>query len=680
MRIFISYGRKDAADFAVKLAAWLRSQGIEPWLDVENGIPIGAPFDIRIEVGISGSDMLVALLSPWSLRPEGFCRNELLFAQWQSKPIIPVRIADVCPPIQIISLNFIDAASDPQAVFKQLLPVIEQVGKTGKMALRDWPSVAAGGPWWADRGRMNFEEELARHGGSFVGRQWLFEQIRQWAARPESRLLLLTADAGVGKSAIAAQMTARLNVRGVHFCSRSNIESCRPAAWIGQLVYQLAAQFPAYRKRLDQLPAPEWAHPESVFRTAIADPLRDCQGELDAGEPWVFMVDGLDELIAAAGPDLATLLADSSPRLPPWLRIIATSRPDQSVLAMFRLDGVQRSHMDTEGQENVADLGIFVNREVESLPETVLPPEGRSALAERILSAAQGNFLFARMTLEGLCDPEPKYRLSPDEVGVLPNRLGGLYHAMFRKRFPEPERYESHVLPLLDCLVAARGPIPEALLKEACGLDSTVATKGLRALSQFLGRSGDDVALFHKSVADWLVDAEASAEFVVQRRLGLERLVSACLREYREDPPKASRYTVSHLPAHLAEARRGVELRDLLLDFAFLRTKILTSGPQPLLDDFDLAQAPGALPSAEGVEAARLIQGAIRLSANVLAQDGDQLAGQLHGRLLAVQSPAIQGFLENIKTVQRDPWLRPLVGSLTAPGGPLLRTLEGHGD
>ncbi len=62
VRIFISYGRRDRAELAQRLAQWLREQGHEPWLDVENGIPIGEPFDIRIEWGIKSSDTLLALL------------------------------------------------------------------------------------------------------------------------------------------------------------------------------------------------------------------------------------------------------------------------------------------------------------------------------------------------------------------------------------------------------------------------------------------------------------------------------------------------------------------------------------------------------------------------------------------------------------------------------------------
>ena len=234
--VFISYGRKDATDFARKLATWLRAQGFEPWLDIENGIPIGAAFDIQIEMGISGSDVLIALLSQGSLRTESFCRNELLFAQAKGIPILPVRIANVMPPVTIVSLNYLDVADNPDAAFDRLSAFLEEVVRTGRPSLRDWPDVDAQQPWWTRLRPQNSDEELARHGNTFVGREWLFSEINDWIGRPESRLLLLTADAGVGKSAIAAQMTARLNVKGIHFCSRSITESCDAADWLKGLI------------------------------------------------------------------------------------------------------------------------------------------------------------------------------------------------------------------------------------------------------------------------------------------------------------------------------------------------------------------------------------------------------------------------------------------------------------
>ena len=455
-KVFISYGRADASEFASNLADWLRSEGYEPWLDVENGISIGSPFDVKIELGIASSNVLIAVLSPSSLRLGGFCRNELLFAQAKSVPIIPVRIAEVDPPIQIISLNYLDLINDPGEAFNRLSPLIEQVLSSGHMSPRDWASCGGKQPWWASEQLLGFESELARHGGRFVGRKWMFDQIQQWIKGPEARVLLLTADAGVGKSAIASQMTTRSNVCGVHFCSQSNIESCRPAAWVRGLVFQLATQLPPYRQELAKLSAPNWEQPASLFRTLIAEPLRLCEAQLDVIEPLVFVVDGLDESVAVAGRDLAELLADSAEHFPSWLRLLVTCRPDDSILAMFCVDGIRRKHVDVESELNLDDLRVYLEERFGELMAGHSTPSQRS-VKSKLYSIASGNFLFAKMTLDTLEDAESGEDLALEEFVELPNKLSGLYHAMFRKRFRDQEAYEEQIGPLLDCLVAFLG-------------------------------------------------------------------------------------------------------------------------------------------------------------------------------------------------------------------------------
>ena len=82
-------------------------------------------FDIRIETAISNSNLLISLLSSsWSLRPEGFCRNELLYAQATKIPIIPVRLADVIPPDSDHFLNYVDACDAPELIFSKLPKLI----------------------------------------------------------------------------------------------------------------------------------------------------------------------------------------------------------------------------------------------------------------------------------------------------------------------------------------------------------------------------------------------------------------------------------------------------------------------------------------------------------------------------------------------------------------------------
>jgi WD40 repeat protein len=117
------------------------------------------------------------------------------------------------------------------------------------------------------------------------------------------------------------------------------------------------------------------------------------------------------------------------------------------------------------------------------------------------------------------------------------------------------------------------------------------------------------------------------------------------------------------------KAGRKDDLRRLLLDFDYLQVKLSSTDPSGLIADYD------CLPEDRDLQ---LVQSALRLSANVLARDAGQLAGQLTGRLLDNKSPSIQALLKQAAERRIWPWLRPLKPSLTAAGGFLIRTLEGH--
>ena len=102
-----------------------------------------------------------------------------------------------------------------------------------------------------------------------------------------------------------------------------------------------------------------------------------------------------------------------------------------------------------------------------------------------------------------------------------------------------------------------------------------------------------------------------------------------------------------------------------------MQTKLQATDTNALIGDYDYLRDDEEL---------RLIRSAIRLSAHVLARDARQLAGQLIGRLLANRTPSIQALVNQAVEWIAWPWLRPLNPSLTAPGGPLIRTLECHTD
>ena len=137
--------------------------------------------------------------------------------------------------------------------------------------------------------------------------------------------------------------------------------------------------------------------------------------------------------------------------------------------------------------------------------------------------------------------------------------------------------------------------------------------------------------------------------------------MSNCYASYDE-------YGFRHLPQHLIRSGRDEKLREMLMEFDWLQAKLEATDANALIGDFDLAGDDGDL---------RLVQGALRLSAHVLVGDKTQFAGQLVGRLLSFQEPAIKVLLTQVQQWRGAAWLRPLT-AMTPPGGPLLRTLQGH--
>lgn len=120
----------------------------------------------------------------------------------------------------------------------------------------------------------------------------------------------------------------------------------------------------------------------------------------------------------------------------------------------------------------------------------------------------------------------------------------------------------------------------------------------------------------------------------------------------------------------LQSGRKG-ELRSILLDFNWLQTKLEAIDVNSLMRDYDY------LPDDHN---ASLVQNAIRLSAHLLARDKMHLRSQLYGRLITQEAPEIQNTLDQSRQCDTSCWLRPLTASLMPPGGPLIRTLQGHTD
>lgn len=577
--VFVSYGHADATDFVTRLRAELEQRGISPiWLDLEM-IDAGDEFWAAMQKGIEQSDALLAVMTPYSVRPDSVCWREIAFADDRGKRIVPLRVdtnTAVRANVLLVGRSWADFASHQwdDAVDRLLRGLagdeqaLQPVGVIGGLA----PLV--------------FAPEVSRHLQRFTGREWLDRELDAWLARDVGRLFWVVGEPGIGKSAIAAHLTTREDVAAWHFCSTSNSRTLDPREFTAAVASALSQRLPGFEAALAS------RHPElpreramTAFRELVVEPALSTQ---PPGTTQLLVVDALDEARRGDGETIVDLLVEHAPSLPPWLRIVATTRPDAEVLG--RLDVLGCVTVDAESASNLADLETYVRARLEE-PVLAETAKGTPDLPERILEAAAGNFLYAQMALR-LIESSSAETI---DVSAMPAGLPGLYNQMFRQAFPDRSEYRSRYETVLTCLAAAFAPLPWGTLERATGLAPRDLGDRLDELSSFVRTEGSgttaDYSLFHRSFAEWLRTIQRGQPYAVDAKQGHARLAEALEGQHPQDE-----YAVRWLPRHLIALEDWSALGRLLANLGYL-TAAWNVDKYDVLRHWALLQQAGVAPA-----------------------------------------------------------------------------------
>ncbi len=557
-----------------------------------------------------------------------------------------------------------------------------------------------------------FGAYMASKRAQFVGRDWLFAQIEAWLAQPQPRALLVRADFGVGKSALMAEFIHRdaqrpagqQRVLAWHFCQHDTRQTLRPAVFVRSLAAQLAARLPAYRSAL--LAAPELLaqlarasdDPGSALEAAVINPLAAMD---PAPGTRLLLIDALDESLevqaeaadhtpgaATTTATIVALLAAKASRLPPWLRLLVTSRNNPAVVGRLKA-GFGLQEIDAEAGLNLDDITRYVlMRCAESPLAQRLLAAGHSAaaIAAALRDKSGGKFLYAVRALDDLASG----LISAADLQHLPPGMDGFYLDAFERRFSRAGRAYGPAAALLGVMAAAREPLaPTELVVVLAGAGELFVTaqqtvsevetalKALRAdaLSDFI-RVRDGVWAFdHFSLREWLSDEDGEGNpragpFAVNLWAARKGLVAWGSARILANGTACSSHVLRHHCAYLQLLGRDAERRALLHSLRWLDAKLVRLGTSALLADFDEGDAADNL---------TLLGRTLAMCAHILDRQPAQLAAQLLGRLPAGQGAALDSLLAECAARTGAAWLRPLVPSLSPPGH-LLRVLHGHSD
>lgn len=211
--------------------------------------------------------------------------------------------------------------------------------------------------------------------------------------------------------------------------------------------------------------------------------------------------------------------------------------------------------------------------------------------------------------------------------------------------------------------------IPEATLETLWAASGLSAADSRDLAAKLVARSlaqpaGEGLLRVHDLQADYLRQ-EVGDLGPLHGRL-VDAYFARCSGGFPSGPNDGCYF--QNLAYHLVRAGRWGDLRELLLDFAWLVSKLAATGINALLADYDTLPHDPEL---------RLVQGALRLSAHVVSERPEELLGQLLGRLFDREEPGLVAFREKARPLDGSPLLRPLSGGLTTPGSGLVRTLTG---
>jgi hypothetical protein len=93
-------------------------------------------------------------------------------------------------------------------------------------------------------------DEASRHLIRFTGRKWVMTEVESWL-NSGRRMLWITGEAGIGKSALAAWLCdQRQEIAGVHYFRYDNAERNARRALLS-LAWQLSTQVPDYKSQLN---------------------------------------------------------------------------------------------------------------------------------------------------------------------------------------------------------------------------------------------------------------------------------------------------------------------------------------------------------------------------------------------------------------------------------------------
>ncbi len=377
--------------------------------------------------------------------------------------------------------------------------------------------------------QFDFSSYLAYKREGFVGREWFFSELGNISETDRGTAgVLITGDPGSGKSALMSQLICspysslliHQNIIGYHLCEYSEKGKRDGARFVRNLVDQIAARLPGYsehvikneqirRELQDTLCEQDTT---GCFFSSILGPLRKLKPP--DGLRYI-VIDALDECFENdKTSEIIDILNNKILHFPKWLKVILTSR-NLTMVTEGLPQVVRRKPLYANDDRNVKDIRLYVSRFVSQNSffvdrlKTAMNFKSRTydmkIFLDEVITRAEGNFLFVKMTLQYMNDTDGMVDLQS-----LPTSLFDLYNSFFKRQFGKdgfgPFQSLFEVL-LSICSPLQLNDVEEILRSEYEEDDISQLVEQASCFLRF-GHDGT-VRIYHQSFAEWLTNQSA---------------------------------------------------------------------------------------------------------------------------------------------------------------------------
>ncbi|WP_432558635.1 TIR domain-containing protein [Granulicoccus sp. GXG6511] len=552
MKIFLSYGHDDKPALVARLTNDL-AEDHTVWVDDQ--IPLGATWVTQIDQALDRADVVIFLLGKNSVRPDSYCFGELAYARQVGKPILVVSVGEAAAPSIIAHeqrLSMVHCATETGEVIEQTYqPAVAELRR--QLALREprpAPSHGPGLPLYSFRNSARVRTLLR---GS-AATDHLFPIVEEWLRGWAPHLAIL-GNAGSGKSTAAAAIYDHYADRAaIHFCNYANEKSTDTRLILQSLANQIAQANAAYRSfvlgSVDFERGLDMLAPDDLFDALFLAPF----DELELADPYLLIVDGLDECPAAARGSLNQIMLHRFTEIAESCRLVVTSRKDSETVP----------NLYASGAEVVDQFESVNDPAMRSYVETFLAHNAITSDAEslaNIIEQSQGDFMYTKFILAEL-----KMRRTDDVTKVaFPIGMKGVCQSYFDRIFGgDSEYYEKVATPFLEIISVVGTPLSQKVLCEMLGLETLALSKIVRRLDIFLDVRENAITLGHKSIYDWLRSIELTDRYYISLARGLERVCDYVAHDLLT-PDRVSDFTAEYGLRRLAEAKRYETIAQLMI-------------------------------------------------------------------------------------------------------------------